>query len=64
MFSEGDKARVSLDIKFSLFKQASDKGNCGVAVGDKFHSTRSKEKIDIQQLLQRNQVLVISVNSD
>jgi hypothetical protein len=36
----------------------------GVAVGDKFHSTRSKEKIDIQQLLQRNQVLVISVNSD
>jgi hypothetical protein len=25
-FSEGDKVRVSLDIKFSLFKQASDKG--------------------------------------
>jgi hypothetical protein len=25
-FSEGDKARVSLDIKYPLFKQASDKG--------------------------------------
>jgi hypothetical protein len=26
MFLEGDKARVSLDMEFPLFKQASDKG--------------------------------------
>jgi hypothetical protein len=25
-FSKGDKARVSLDMEFPLFKQASDKG--------------------------------------
>jgi hypothetical protein len=34
-------------MEFSLFKQASDKGIEGVTVGDKFHSTRSKEEIDI-----------------
>jgi hypothetical protein len=37
-------------------------GDTSAYVGDKFHSTRSKEEIDIYQLLQENQVSVISVN--